>query len=62
MYETDMVFIDDVPFAILKWAPLEGGRGLTVRVELERARLQELKWQPGSWLYDGDIEDPRPLQ
>ena len=57
--ESDLIFIDDNPFVVLEWAGPQENQHPDLKLALDPAHLEERQGQPGYFLYNGDLVDPR---
>lgn len=59
--ESDLIFLDDKPFAVLEWAGPRDNQEPELTVALEPTRLQVAYGEAGYFVYDGDVLDPRKV-
>lgn len=58
--DSDLIFVEGVPFIVIEWSEMAGQEIPLVTVELDPARLVKLGWPTAEYLYQGGpIEDPR---
>ncbi len=59
-FQTDMIFIDQIPHLVFEWDASKCGMMPSVAVSLDPEYLHPVKgWEEVDYIYDLPIEDPR---
>jgi hypothetical protein len=58
--ESDLVFIQKHPVAVLNWAPGKDGQEPEIWLELNPKLLKHDRSDPEHYRYEGEVPDPRP--
>lgn len=60
-FNSDLIFIKDVPTIVIEWQTRPGGDVPAVTVSLDPAHLHPLGWKSADYVYELPVEDPRQL-
>lgn len=58
-FSIDMIFLNDVPYAVTDWADTASGRVPTFVLKLDKEHLRQDRVNPKSYTYASVLDDPR---